>query len=394
MDVTIRRATVDDAQGVVDVINSIIEEGGLTALYPDLTADQESAFIEGLGPRGAMFVAEVSGEILGVQTIAPYASYTQAMDHVASIGTYVYRNLRRRGVGRRLFGQTVGFCHEQGYEKIVIAVRIGNSVAQAFYRKLGFVAKMMLERQIKIGGQYDDEVWMELFVPAAGEIAVAAGEPAAEPTAVERLEPEPAVPVPPPTPVPEPVVAQAEPEPAIPVPVAPAEPAPAIDPTVGAVTVRRARRGDVKTLAAIMKGTMRWRPPLAEAEVLEMLFDKGYWLAMSRKGGGVTGWRAENLVMCIDDFYVYPPQFYPQVGGPLLETVETEAKALSCEVAMVFLDKRVASQAVAFFEAKGYERQEVEELFSVWREVAREFLDEDTFMMVKKLREKRIMRPL
>jgi len=391
MDVTIRRATVDDAQGVVDVINSIIEEGGLTALYPVFTAEQEAAYIGGLGSRGAMFVAEVSGEILGVQTVAPYASYTQAMDHVASIGTYVYRNLRRQGVGRRLFAQTVGFCNEQGYEKIVIAVRIGNSVAQAFYRKLGFVAKMMLERQLKIDGQYDDEVWMELFVPAAGEAVVAPSELVSEPAVEERPEPESQPVAAPPPPEPEPV---ATPAPAIPVPVAQAEPAPAIDPAVGAVTVRRAKRGDVKTLAAIMKGTMRWRPPPAEAEVLEMLFDKGYWLAMSRKGGGVTGWRAENLVMCIDDFYVYPPQFYPQVGGPLLETVEEEARALSCEVAIVFLDKRVAPQAVAFFEAKGYERQETEELFSVWREVSKEFLDDDTFMMVKKLREKRIMRPL
>jgi hypothetical protein len=274
----------------------------------------------------------------------------------------------------------------------VILVRVGNSIAQAFYRKLGFIPKMMLERQLKIDGQYDDEVWMDLFVPV-GEGAVVA-EPT--PEAVVAPEPEPAAPEPVlAVPEPEPAApAMPEPEPVVPVPIAPVETAPAIDPTVGAVTVRRAKRGDVRTLAAIMKGTMRWRTPPAEAEVLEMLFDKGYWLAMSRKGGGVTGWRAENLVMCIDDFYVYPPQFYPQIGGPLLETVETEAKALSCEVAIAFLDERVTPQAVQFFESQGYERQEQSELFSVWREVSQEFLGENMFMMVKKLREKRIMRPL
>jgi GNAT superfamily N-acetyltransferase len=388
MDVTIRRATVDDAQGVVDVINSIIEEGGVTSLYPVLTVEQEVTYIEGLDTRSALFVAEVSGEILGVQSIEPYASYTHAMDHVASIGTYVYRNFRRRGVGRRLFETTLGFARKQGYEKIVILVRVGNSVAQTFYRKLGFIPKMMLERQLKIGGRYDDEVWMDLFIPVGEEAVVAA------PTPEAAVVPEPAPAVPEPV-APEPeLVAAAAPEPVVPVPVAPIETAPAIDPMVGAVTVRRAKRGDVKTLAAIMKGTMRWRTPPAEAEVLEMLFDKGYWLAMSRKGGGVTGWRAENLVMCIDDFYVYPPQFYPQIGGPLLETVETEAKALSCEVAIAFLDERVTPQAVQFFESQGYERQEQRELFSVWREVSQEFLEENMFMMVKKLREKRIMRPL
>jgi hypothetical protein len=143
-----------------------------------------------------------------------------------------------------------------------------------------------------------------------------------------------------------------------------------------------------------MKGTMRWLPPPTQEQVLEMLFDKGYWLALSRKGGGLTGWRAENLVMCIDDFYVYPPQYYPQVGGPLLETVETEAKALSCEVAIVFLETKITPEAIRFFESQGYERQEMEQLFSVWREVAQEFLTNTRFMMIKKLRERRIMRPL
>ena len=125
-----------------------------------------------------------------------------------------------------------------------------------------------------------------------------------------------------------------------------------------------------------------------------MLFDKGYWLAMSRRGGGVTGWRAENLVMCIDDFYVYPPQYYPQVGEPLLETVEEEARALSCEVAIVFLEKQISKEAVQFFLSHNYERQELDGLFSVWRQVAQEFMTGNRFMMVKKLLDKRVMRPL
>jgi len=51
-----------------------------------------------------------------------------------------------------------------GYEKIVIYVRAGNTGAQAFYRSLGFVLKGILERQVKIDGQYEDEVFMELFL--------------------------------------------------------------------------------------------------------------------------------------------------------------------------------------------------------------------------------------
>jgi RimJ/RimL family protein N-acetyltransferase len=43
-------------------------------------------------------------------------------------------------------------------------VRAGNTGTRAFYRSLGFVPKGMLERQVKIDGQYEDEVFMELFL--------------------------------------------------------------------------------------------------------------------------------------------------------------------------------------------------------------------------------------
>jgi GNAT superfamily N-acetyltransferase len=370
----IRQATVRDARRVVEVINSVIQEGGLTALYPTLSVEQEERFIRGLGPRSALFVAEsdssgAGGTLLGLQTVEPFAPYTQAMDHVAVIGTYVHRDHRRRGVGQLLFDRTLNFARDRGYEKFVLYVRASNASAIAFYREMGFVPKMVLERQVKIEGEYDDEVLMELFI--------AVEEPEAEPVFGRPKRARPSV-------ITEPLVAPA------PAPVQPT----AVDAVVGAVTVRRAKRQDLRVLSAIMRGTMRWRPSPSEGEVLDMLFDKGYWLAMSRKGGGLTGWRAENLVMCIDDFYVYPPQYYPQVGGPLLETVETEARALSCEVAIVFLDEQIAPEAIDFFAEQGYEQRGLDALYHVWREVAQEFLTGSRFMMAKQLREDRIMRPL
>jgi len=363
MEIAIRRATTDDAEGVVELINSIVEEGGLTSIYPALTLAEGKAFIAELGARSAMFVAEYEGTVLGVQTIEPFADYTHAMDHVAVMRTFVYRGLRRKGIGHKLVQLTLAFARKHGYEKLVVYVRAGNAVAQAFYREMGLIPKMMLERQVKIENQYDDHVLMEMFITPEEKAMEAepASVPASTPAGIaERA----------------------------------AVAAPAVDPAVGAVTVRRANRRDTKTLAAIMKGTMRWRTPPTDAEVLEMLFNKGYWLALSRKGGGLTGWQAENLVMCIDDFYVYPATYYPQVGGPLLETIETESRALSCEVAIAFLDNRIAPEAIDFFQSHGYERQGGEELYPVWREVAQDFLTENRFMMVKKLREQRVMRPL
>lgn len=352
MDLQIRRATMNDARTVVDLINSIVQEGELTSIYPVLTVAQEEAFIAGLGPRSVIYLAESNDALLGMQAIEPFAPYTRAMDHVGVVATFVYRDHRGHGIGSQLLEHTLRFARQQGYEKLIAYVRASNSGGQAFYRARGFLPKMVLERQVKIDGRYDDEVWMELFVPAEGTVPQGVELPAGVSVA------------------------------------------PDLDPQVGAVTVRRAKRGDISILAAIMKGTMRWRAAPSENQVLEMLYDKGYWLAMSRRGGGLTGWRAENLVMCIDDFYVYPAPYYRPVGGPLLETIETEARALACEVAIAFLHPRIAPQAIQFFEGRGYEQQRLRDLYPVWREVAQELDTQNSLMMVKPLRAERIMRPL
>jgi len=93
-----------------------------------------------------------------------WARYTDSFDHVGVLGTFVLPEWRGRGIGRRLAEHTFGFARANGYEKVVIYVRAGNTGAQAFYRSLSFVAKGVLARQVKIDGQYEDEVFMELFL--------------------------------------------------------------------------------------------------------------------------------------------------------------------------------------------------------------------------------------
>jgi len=356
VDVTIRRATPGDAQGVVDVFNSVIEEGGLTSMYPTLTVEQERAFIEGLGPRSACFVAEALDTIVGFQTIEPFAPWTRAMDHVAIMGTQVHKGFRRQGIGRLLAEASLAFAREQGFEKVVIYVRNGNAAARAFYRSLGFEPRGTLTRQVKIAGQYDDEVFMELFLEAAPERVAERPTAAVEKPAVKK----------------EAVVAEA----------------------ALAVNVRRAKRKDIPAIAAIIQRVRPGGARITTEEVQARLFEKGYWVAISRKAGGVAGWQAENLVTCIEDFYVYPVSYYSQVGGPLLETIENEARQLSCEVAIVFVDEGMPALGEEFFRAHGYERQTMDELHKIWREVASEIIGEGRFMMVKQLLERPIMRPL
>jgi GNAT superfamily N-acetyltransferase len=341
MDIEIRPVTLDDAKGVLEVLNSVVQERKYSSFDRILTVEEERQFIALLGERSGLFVAELDGRIVGFQTIEPFATYTSAMDHVGIMGTFVRADFRGQGIGRQLAEASFKFAQEKGYEKAAIYVRASNKAAQEFYQKLGFVPKGTLEKQVKIDGEYDDEIFMEMFLEVGKE-------------EVEEKEE---------------VKARKE------------------------VIVRRAKRRDIPAIAVIMNGLLG-EGTLTEDDVRRKIFEKAYWVAVGEKAGGLAGWQAENLVTCIDEFYVYPPDYWEEVGGPLLETIEAEAYKLACEVSIIFVDKYHPQEAVEFFANHGYERQELEGLIKIWREVASEFITEDRFLMLRKLRERRIMQPL
>ena len=111
-----------------------------------------------------MFLAEADNRVVGFQSLDLWAKYTDSFDHVGVMGTIILPAWRRQGIGHRLAEHVLDFARASGYEKIVVYVRAGNAGAQAFYRSLGFVPKGVLARQVRIGGQYEDEVFMEFFL--------------------------------------------------------------------------------------------------------------------------------------------------------------------------------------------------------------------------------------
>ncbi len=164
MQVAIRCATPDDAEAISAVWEVVCAERVYTAVNRAFTPQQEQSYIASLSDREGIFLAEVDGRVVGFQSLDLWAKYTDSFDHVGVMGTIILPEWRRQGIGHRLAQYTLDFSRANGYEKIVIYVRAGNSGAQVFYRSLGFVTKGILARQVKIDGWYEDEVFMELFL--------------------------------------------------------------------------------------------------------------------------------------------------------------------------------------------------------------------------------------
>lgn len=163
---------------------------------------------------------------------------------------------------------------------------------------------------------------------------------------------------------------------------------------VPGLAVRRASRDDLDIIAEIIGKGSQGRVTLDRTDVLQRLFEWGYWVSATSKVMGVVGWQATNFVACLRDFYVYPPVQRRRVGTPLLRRVEEEAKALSCEVALLLVDSGSSWRAIKFYRELGYERKDVGEMIKAWREVAEEHKSPDDILLTKKLREKRVMLPV
>jgi len=109
MKILVRKATVNDAGQVADVMNSVIAEGKYTAFDKPFSEEEEREFISSLGARSALYVAEIGGEIGGVQSIDLFTDFAASVRHVATMGTWLHvvaprlprtrhRTVPRRGV--------------------------------------------------------------------------------------------------------------------------------------------------------------------------------------------------------------------------------------------------------------------------------------------------------
>ena len=161
MNALVRRATVEDAARVADVLNAVIAEGIYTLFDVPFSEEDERTFISSLGERAALFVAEAEGAIVGVQSLDRFLNYGRSTSHVATMGTWLRREVRGRGIGRALAAESFRFAKARDYTKIVIHVLANNDAALRFYGGLGFEEIGVARKHVRLGGNFHDEIYME-----------------------------------------------------------------------------------------------------------------------------------------------------------------------------------------------------------------------------------------
>ena len=166
MELFVREVRPDDAEAIIGIINPIIEAGVYTVFDVPFTVEAEREYILNFPQRGVFHVAVRSQDrqVVGFQSMEPFALYTHAFDHVGVIGTYVDLSHRRQGIAQSLFASTFEAARRKGYEKIFTFVRADNPAALATYLNRGFQIVGTARGQAKCDGKYVDEIIIEKFL--------------------------------------------------------------------------------------------------------------------------------------------------------------------------------------------------------------------------------------
>lgn len=162
------------------------------------------------------------------------------------------------------------------------------------------------------------------------------------------------------------------------------------------VRIRRGKPSDANQIAAFIRQVTNGQRALSRGDVIAAFGDKAYMLAdYGGQLSAIAGFKVENLVSRVDEFYIADHAPLEAVAAPLFEAVENASRELQCEAALVFFPLDIAQTAAEALKTIGYIPQTPEKLgVDAWRNAAKESMPADTGMLFKKLREDRVLRPV
>jgi dephospho-CoA kinase len=109
---------------------------------------------------------------------------------------------------------------------------------------------------------------------------------------------------------------------------------------------------------------------------------------------GLAGWQVENLVARTTELYLDPGITSAQALKTLVTEVERASQDLQCEASLLFLPPPLAGKEEIWKEL-GYTRRTPQTLgVQAWQDAAVESQPSNTILLIKQLRQDRVLRPI
>ncbi|WP_306317387.1 MULTISPECIES: GNAT family N-acetyltransferase [unclassified Streptomyces] len=135
--VKVRPAHEDDLDAVLAIRNHAIEHG--TALWTDTPQSREegAAWLGAHVERGAAYVAELGGEVVGFGVYGPWKAYS-GFRHTVENSVYVGEGHHGGGIGSALLGTLVESATDAGLHVMIAGIEAGNAASIRLHERHGF----------------------------------------------------------------------------------------------------------------------------------------------------------------------------------------------------------------------------------------------------------------
>jgi dephospho-CoA kinase len=134
---------------------------------------------------------------------------------------------------------------------------------------------------------------------------------------------------------------------------------------------------------------------LTAQDIMEKFGEKAY-LLLKENGTlkAAIGWQVENLVSRATEMVIDPELPMEKILPVLIQEMERASQILQCEASLIFAGTKLGRMD-ALWQKLGYVRLLPESLrVRAWQDAARESMPAGTYMLFKKLREDRVLRPI
>lgn len=165
LDVTVRRARLEDAAAIAEIYNQAIEQRIATFETEPRTKEERRQWIENQGHRHPILVAEAEGQVVGWTSVSAYRS-RPCYSGVGEFSVYVHEKARGQGVGRQLLTGLIDEVTQLGYWKLVSRIFSFNHASRSLCRSCGFREVGVYEKHGKLDGRWVDCVIVERLIDA------------------------------------------------------------------------------------------------------------------------------------------------------------------------------------------------------------------------------------
>ncbi len=160
--VILRTLKWEDLDDLLDLINSLVEEGANILKTEKVSKEEEIEWLSSVlarMERGEIFcvAAEVEGHLVANSEVMKGTGYSR---HVGFIGIAIKKGFRGIGIGTEMMKALEEHARKIGLKVLTLAVFANNQHAINLYKKMGFVETGRVPKRFFKDGTYIDEIIM------------------------------------------------------------------------------------------------------------------------------------------------------------------------------------------------------------------------------------------